>query len=292
MRKQFTKTVEEILATDKRAVLLLGDIGVFGFKKSFETMPKRVHNVGILEQSTISLASGLSISGLIPIIFTIAPFITERCFEQIKDDFGYQELGGNIVSIGGSYDYASLGCTHHCPADVNLLKNIPELQIIVPGTSKEFDVLFKQSYNNSKIKYFRLSENENVDEVDVSYGKANLIKKGKLGTIIVIGNLLSKVIKATAIIDVTVIYLTTIRPFDSDFIKENLTGNKILICEPYYSGSVTEEIISLSDRPIKIDFLAIPKRFLTNYGTIEDHNANIGFTEENIRNKIKAFLYE
>lgn len=136
MRKQFIKTVEEILAKDEKAILLLGDIGVFGFKKSFELYPNRVYNIGILEQSTISVASGLSMTGLIPIIHTIAPFITERCFEQIKNDFGYQKLGGNIVSIGASYDYAALGCTHHCPADIGILMNIPEIQIMVSGPPK------------------------------------------------------------------------------------------------------------------------------------------------------------
>jgi len=93
VRKQFVKTVEEILGKNEKVVLLLGDIGVFGFRESFKLYPTRVYNIGILEQSTISVASGLSMTGLIPIIHTIAPFITERCFEQIKNDFGYQKLG-------------------------------------------------------------------------------------------------------------------------------------------------------------------------------------------------------
>lgn len=85
---------------DKRVALLLGDIGVFGFKKSFELFPDRVFNIGILEQSTIGLAAGLSMQELIPIVHTIAPFLVERGIEQLKDDFGYQKLGGNFVSVG------------------------------------------------------------------------------------------------------------------------------------------------------------------------------------------------
>lgn len=291
MRKQFIKTVEEILAKDEKAILLLGDIGVFGFKNSFELYPNRVYNIGILEQSTIGVASGLNMAGFIPIIHTIAPFITERCFEQIKDDFGYQKLGGNIVSVGASYDYAALGCTHHCPADVNILMNIPDLQIIVPGTSEEFDTLFKQSYNNGIIKYFRLSERENQNKVSVKFGKANIIKKGKHGTVIAIGPLLDKVINATKNLDVTVIYLTTIRPFDTETIKKNIAGNKILICEPYYSGAITEDVIKSSDKPLKIEFLGVPRKFLTNYGTVEEHDVNIGLTEKEIFKRISKLIY-
>ena len=127
MRKQFTSTTESILSTDERLVVLLGDIGVFGFRKSFEKFPKRICNIGILEQSTIGVAAGLAMTGFIPLVHTIAPFLVERSFEQLKDDFGYQKLGGNFVSVGASYDYAGLGCTHHCPADVAILKNIPNM---------------------------------------------------------------------------------------------------------------------------------------------------------------------
>ena len=51
--------------------------------------------------------------------------MVDRAFEQLKLDFGYQKLNGNFISVGGSYDYAALGCSHHCPEDINLMKNIP-----------------------------------------------------------------------------------------------------------------------------------------------------------------------
>ena len=119
MRKQLVKSVSNLLVNDKNTILLLGDIGVFGFRDSFKEYPDRVYNIGILEQSTISLSSGLSSVGLIPIVHTIAPFLVERCLEQLKVDFGYQELNGNFISIGSSYDYSSLGGTHHCPGDIS-----------------------------------------------------------------------------------------------------------------------------------------------------------------------------
>ena len=108
MRKQFVKTVENILNADDKSVLLLGDIGVFGFRNAFKDHPTRTYNIGILEQSTIGLAAGLSKTGLIPFVHTIAPFIVERSLEQLKIDFGYQNLNGNFISVGASYDYSTL----------------------------------------------------------------------------------------------------------------------------------------------------------------------------------------
>jgi transketolase len=170
--------------------------------------------------------------------------------------------------------------------------NIPDIQIVVPGTSEEFDALFKQSYNNKKLKYFRLSERENQNKVPVKFGKANIIKKGKLGTVVAIGPLLDKVMNATKNLDVTVIYLTTIRPFDTETVKKNIAGNKILICEPYYSGAITEDVLKSSDKPLKIDFLGVPRKFLTNYGTAEEFDEKIGFTEKEIFNRMSKLINE
>ena len=221
MRKQLVKTVESLLVKDEKLVVLLGDIGVFGFRKAFETFPTRVYNIGILEQSTIGMAAGLSMTGLIPLVHTIAPFLVERCTEQLKDDFGYQKLGGNFVSVGASYDYASLGGTHHCPGDVGILKNIPGMEIVVPGTASEFDQLFSQSYADGKPTYYRLSERENIESYDVEFGKANIIKKGDKATVIAVGPPLKPVLEACKDEDVTILYYTTVAPFDANVLKEN-----------------------------------------------------------------------
>ena len=128
---QFPSTILDVLSHDERLQVLLGDIGVFGFRHVFAKYPKNITNIGILEQATVGVAAGMALAGDIPVVHTIAPFLVERAYEQLKVDFGYQNLGGNFVSVGGSYDYAALGCTHHCPADLSLLMNIPGFELVV-----------------------------------------------------------------------------------------------------------------------------------------------------------------
>jgi transketolase len=178
MRKQFVATIENLMSKDSKLYLLLGDIGVFNFNKVLTQYNNRAKNIGILEQSSVSLSSGIAQEGMIPVLHTIAPFIVERAYEQIKIDLGYQELGCKLVSVGGSYDYAALGCTHHCPADVGALLLIPNIEIVIPGTAKEFDILFRNSYSNGNSTYYRLSENSNLDSINIKFGKGNLIKEG------------------------------------------------------------------------------------------------------------------
>ena len=290
MRKQLIKTVGQILDDDEKSVLLLGDIGVFGFREYFNKYPKRVLNIGILEQSTVSLSSGLSSVGLIPIVHTIAPFLVERSLEQLKLDFGYQGLGGNFISIGNSYDYASLGPTHHCPGDVQQLLTIPNMEIIVPGTSHEFNILFNQTYNNGNPTYFRLGEYENKENFDVKYGKATLIKKGKKATIICVGNMLNSVLESTKNMDVSILYYTTISPFDSETLVENFNEN-IIVVEPFYCGSFNYKINqSLEGKKYSILNIGVPHKFLINYGSKIEHDSAMNLDYKGIKEKIELFL--
>lgn len=292
MRKQFVNTTEKIIDNNKDTVLLLGDIGVFGFRNLFKKYPARVFNIGILEQSTIGIAAGLSLTDFIPIVHTITPFLVERCLEQLKIDFGYQKLRGNFVSVGASYDYAALGPTHHCPADVQLLKTIPGMQIVIPGTSNEFNTLFNEGYDNDSPTYYRLSEEENSLELDVKFGYGNLIKKGKDATIVVVGPLLDDVLEATKNMDVTILYYTTVTPFDSNLLIDNTKSEKVILIEPYYEGALNYEISKcLQNKPISFLNIGVPHMFMTNYGQKTEHDRVNGLTPDLMVKKICDFIY-
>ena len=102
----------------------------------------------------MNMAAGMNKVGLTPVIHTIAPFLIERAYEQIKLDFGYQQLSANFVSVGGSFDYSQLGCSHHCYTDVSLMSHFSRANIFIPGSAEEFNQLFKEVYKNNEINYF------------------------------------------------------------------------------------------------------------------------------------------
>lgn len=292
MRQQFTKTTEFLVENDRRVVTLLGDIGVFGFSKLMAKYPTRVYNIGILEQATIGVAAGLSMMGMVPIVHTIAPFIVERAYEQLKIDFGYQNINGNFVSVGASYDYAGLGSTHHCPADVPSLKNIPNMQVAIPGTAIEFDGLFKESYCNGKPTYYRLSEAQNVMDFKVKFGCAHIVKQGEKATVIAVGTMLNSVLEATKNLDVTVLYYTTVAPFDKEILLNNCDSKKILVCEPYYYGALDTEIIDTFLSSIRIEHIGVPHKFITNYGSLGENNQELKLTKNEIYKKLEMLINE
>lgn len=285
MRSQLVETVSRILNEDEKVVLLLGDIAVYGFRNLLKKYPLRAYNIGILEQSTISLAAGLSLTGLFPIVHTIAPFLVERAYEQIKIDLGYQQMGSNLITVGGSYDYAGLGCTHHCPGDVGILNNIPDIEIVIPGHKSEFDKLLTSNYNNPFTTYYRLSETNNKKSYEIEFGKNLILKEGSKLTIIAVGSMLQTVLEASKDLDVTIIYCTTVKPFDTKNLL--IKNNKLLIVEPYYSGPILNNIeLSLGGLKGSYTNIGVPDNFIRKYGTKEEVDKLIGLDVATIKQKI------
>ncbi len=293
MRKQFITTTEIIFKKYKNPILLLGDIGVFGFRNLLKKFSQRAKNIGILEQATISFAAGLSKMGFIPIVHTIAPFIVNRAFEQIKIDFGYQKLKGKFVTIGSSYDYAALGCTHHCPDDVNLMLNIPNMQVVVPGNSKEFEEIFFKTFNQKDPFYFRLTDKENNYPLKVKFGKINHIQTGSQLTLILVGPVLNYIdFNLLKSYNINIIYVTTLRPLDTINLKKiNKNISKFLIIEPFYSSYLESKLLEIFNKKIIIKNISVPYKFLTNYGTKKEHDIKNGFFMKSIKKKIDEIIF-
>jgi transketolase len=291
MRKTFAEITYELQKQDDNLVVLLGDIGIYGFRKSFDDFPSRTINLGIMEQTMIGVAAGMAMSGKIPIVHTIAPFMIERAYEQIKIDFGYQELQGNLVSVGASFDYAALGSTHHCPGDIPLLSQIPGMQIVIPGTAEEFKAIFQENYKNGRCTYYRLSEGQNSNSHTFQLGKGSKIRNGEDLTIIVIGPILDLVIMAAKDFDAEIIYLSSINPLDEDLITSSCKSSKVLIVEPYYSGSIAIKLIKLfSGRQIKTEMVGIECQFPSNYGITQELYSQLGLSVSSIRAKIERLV--
>ena len=108
MRREFAKLCLETVKDDSKSVVMVGDISHFLLRETEQVAPDRFYNIGICEQSMVGMASGMAIEGMRPIIHTIAPFLVERAFEQIKNDIGYQNTEVTIVTVGGTYDYSDL----------------------------------------------------------------------------------------------------------------------------------------------------------------------------------------
>ena len=289
MRKQFRDTIMDLAKYDDKIVMVLGDVSVYLFNDFKEKYPDRFYNMGICENTLISVAAGLSSQGFFPFVHTIAPFVTERSFEQIKLDMCYNQFGANIVSCGASFDYAWDGATHHSYTDLAILRMLPHIEVIHPGSRKEVDILIRSQYNNGKTTYFRLSDHPHDIDVPVEFGKGVVLRdSGSDVTVMTAGPILGNVIEACRDLDVNLVYFHTIKPIDKEIISRFKSSEILVIHDAFGLYEAICEVPNLS-----VSYHGMPDEFCTWYGTLHDVRKKIGLDTESIRevvsHKIEKF---
>lgn len=281
-----------MIKNEDDTMLFTVDIGMWAIRDVLKNYSDRCMNIGVFEDGMMSFVAGLSRMGFVPTIFGIQPYLIERALEQIKLDFAYQNLGVNVVGTGAACDYSKYGYSHYCAEDAMIIKSIPGCEFVAPGNARQFVQLFNQCYRNGKPTFFRISDHPNINnDVDVTFGKANVMKKGSIGTIIVVSVLLDEVLKACEGVDVTVLYYTTLEPFDRVTLMNNFSGDKILIVDPEYSGVLYYDLCnSLKGKKYLMDEISFPREIFRNYGTYDEKMRHYGLDYESINRRIHDFF--
>lgn len=289
MRQTFADTANQLLDDDLSVALVLADISVSYFEAAVTRHPDRVVNVGIREQLAVNVGAGIALSGMRPIVHTIAPFLVERGFEQIKLGFGHQGVGGVLVSIGASYDNAPSGRTHQSPSDVALLETLPGWTIHVPGHDDELAELLRSSVADDGCHYLRAGLESNTKAHPV--GRMSVVTRGSRGTVVAVGPMLDPVISAVDGLDLTVLYTSTVRPFDRETLATTLDTPDVVLVEPYAAGTSAAEVAAaLAHVPHRLLSLGVSRVELRRYGQPADHAAAYGLDEVGLRRSIATFL--
>ena len=158
MRNAFAKAVTDLAQGNSHLVLLAGDIGNRMFDTFKDKYPTRFYNCGVAEAGMTGLAAGLAASGLLPITYTITPFNTLRCLEQIRDDVCYPDLPVILVGTGGGLSYANLGATHHSMDDIAAMRILPNMHVICPGDPVEVKLAVEAALDLKRPTYIRIGK--------------------------------------------------------------------------------------------------------------------------------------
>ncbi|MFC9029314.1 transketolase family protein [Streptomyces arboris] len=295
MRDRFIAITSQLLAEEPRLAVVLADISADGFAPARRAHPDRVINVGIREQLLVGAGAGMALTGMRPIVHTFASFLVERPFEQVKLDFGHQGVGGILVSAGGSYDWPAGGFTHMAPGDVALLDTLDGWTVHVPGHPDEAEALLRGAVDGDDRVYVRLSLQANREARPVGgTGDFSVVREGRGGTVVAVGPMLDNVLAATEGLDVSVLYATTVRPFDSAGLRRAVgagPGADVVIVEPYLAGTSTAAANqALMELPHRVLGLGVGRAELRRYGQMEEHLAAHGLDARGLRERITGFL--
>ncbi|MBK3588064.1 transketolase [Streptomyces microflavus] len=295
MRDRFIATASQLLGAEPRLAVVLADISADGFAPARRAHPDRVINVGIREQLLIGAGAGMALTGMRPIVHTFASFLVERPFEQVKLDFGHQGVGGILVSAGGSYDWPAGGFTHMAPGDVALLDTLDDWTVHVPGHPDEAEALLREAVDGDDRVYVRLSLQANREARPVGGGAGfSVVREGRGGTVVAVGPMLDNVLAATEGLDVSVLYATTVRPFDTAGLRRAVgagPGADVVLVEPYLAGTSTARANeALAELPHRVLGLGVGRAELRRYGRMDEHLAAHGLDPQGLRERITGFL--
>lgn len=200
MRNAFARHITELACQDERIVVLTADIGNRLFDDLKAACPDRFYNCGVAEANMIGMAAGLAMSGLRPVCYTITPFVTYRCLEQIRVDVCYHHVPVVIVGTGAGLSYASLGATHHSCEEMGMLRLLPHLAVVAPGDAREVRGAVRAALDYDDPVYIRIGKKGEpvVHAQDPAFviGKAIRIRDGERVCLLSTGTMLPVAIEA------------------------------------------------------------------------------------------------
>lgn len=238
MRNAFAHEMTNIAKVNSRVVLLSGDIGNKLFDDIKVQDSSRFYNCGIAEANMMGVAAGLAMSGLRPFVYTIAPFTTTRCFEQVRVDVCYHNVPVVIVGTGSGLSYAELGPTHHSLEDMAIMRTLPGMRVLAPCDSSELREMLHAVLNDDVPTYIRIGMKGEPTIYSVSpkitLGKVSVVKEGKHVVIMSAGNMMSEALRVCDIladngVSAEVVSFHTVKPLDDDYLSLAVKKFEILV---------------------------------------------------------------
>ena len=160
MRTAVIEKIHELMSKHDDVYFLTADLGYSVLEGLEADFPKRFLNVGVAEQNMIGIAAGLALNGKVPFVYSIIPFVTLRCLEQIRDDICYHNLNVNIIGVGTGLSYGILGSTHFALEDIGIMRSLANMTVISPTDAIEASLATEAVYYYKKPVYMRIGKKE------------------------------------------------------------------------------------------------------------------------------------
>ena len=302
MRNAFADELTRLGSEDARVVMLSGDIGNRLFDKFKDKHPSRFFNCGVAEANMMGVAAGMAMNGLRPVAYTITPFVTTRCLEQIRTDVCYHEVPVTIVAVGAGLAYSGLGPTHHACEDISFLRSIPNMVVICPGDAFEVRGALRAAMRQDRPVYIRMGKKgEPVVHkgpiADFVIGKAITVEEGSDVCLLSTGNMLPEAVEAAHALkdknlSAEVVSFHTVKPLDEEKLKQAFARFKLVATIEEHSliggfGAAVSEWLLDSETPHR-KFLRFgtPDAFFKKSGEQEYAREVLGLTGRQIAEKI------
>ena len=300
MRSGIIKEIHNLMRKDKNIFFLTGDLGYNVLEEMQKEFPKRVINMGVAEQNMMSVAAGLALSGKKVYVYSIIPFATMRCYEQIRNDVCYNSADVTILGVGSGLSYGILSSTHFALEDIAIIRALPNITIFSPADEVEAILGVKELYKIKKPAYIRIGKKEEPKIYDRPYnlkiGKGNILIEGSDIIIFSTGTIMTDVIKAAEIlrgkkIKATVVNIHTIKPLDKNLIiQESRFKKHAFVIEEHgkiggLGSAIAESVCDVEDFP-QLTLIGTEDKFIKDIGSQDYLRRVTGLSSDKIASTI------
>lgn len=306
MRDAFFETLERLMGSHKKIVFITADLGFKLFDRIAARHPERVINVGVREATMIGIAAGLSKEGFLPFVYSLVPFVTLRCLEQIRVDLCCNRLSAVLVGVGSGFAYGPNGPTHMGLEDIGVMGSLPNLAILSPCDAREVRMLLPQAIHLKHPAYVRLARNgeplcRNEGAHTLKVGRPSVLKEGADAAVIAYGTIVHEVLSAVDELEkekgcsIRVISWHTLKPLKEGCILPLVADNiPVMVIEEQMSGGGLGSRLALflMERGIHSPFchLHLPEEYPNVCGDREYLLGRNRLSKMHIKREIKAFL--
>jgi transketolase len=305
VRNAFAAAVTELGETHPSLVMLAGDIGNRLFDPFKDRHPSRFYNCGVAEANMTGVAAGLAASGLRPITYTITPFNTVRCLEQIRLDVCYPDLPVIVVGTGSGLSYAGLGATHHSMEDIAILRTLPNMHVVCPADPVEVRLALNDALRLGRPTYIRLGKKGepvvHATPPNFTIGRGISVREGSDVVILSVGNMLATALQSAEDLNqrgvsVQVVSMHTVKPLDDELLDGAFAAKKVVVVleEHALTGGAGSAVLEWGSAK-RVDLRKLlciggPDRFLSACGSQRQARALLGLTAADIAPRILSRL--
>lgn len=249
MRQALVKALLTHVDNDK-FVFLTGDLGYKALEPLQTVMGSRFINAGIAEQNMVSVAAGLAFKGERPWVYSIAPFLYKRAFEQIHNDVCMPCLPVMMVGNGAGYGYGVMGPSHHAINDYGIMLTLPYLKCLIPAFASDVAPMVEDMMTSIKPVYLRLGAAEEPKEfVNTSYypWRRVIIGDDKSPVVVVVGSIAGTYLNPLYVFGCSMWVVSELpSEIPDDFFAEfNVMRDLIILEEHIAQGSFGQCLLSL-----------------------------------------------
>ena len=304
MRIAFADELTTLANSDERVVLLSGDIGNRLFDTFKSVADGRFYNCGIAEANMMGVAAGMALSGLRPFVYTITPFTTTRCFEQIRVDVCYHKAPVVIVGTGSGLSYAELGATHHSLEDLAIMRTLPGMNIYAPCDTTELRLIMREVMQDNAPAYIRIGKkgepNIHSSPPALKRGKAIVVRPGEQVALLAVGNMVAETLQAAEFlarqgVAAEVVSFHTVKPLDAEYLAQARERFSLLVTVEEHSriggfGSAVGEWSVAEDSRVPLLSFGTADEFMHEVGHQAYARKRYGLTAEHIAAQVLSRL--